>query len=255
MPTRLFYGAGEQHYGDLSLPEGAGPFPVVLLVHGGFWKAAYGLHLMDEMAEDFVARGYAVWNIEYRRVGHDGGGWPGTLLDVADAADFLRTVAREHPLDLTRVIAIGHSAGGHLALWLAARHRLSADSILHTDDPLKLSGVVSLAGVSDLEQMWEIRQQDSPVANFLGGTPAEVPDRYRQACPTCLLPLGTRVVLIHGTDDDNVPHELSAKFLMDASVAGDDVTMVSLKGVEHFKVITPGSEAWPAVVEALQKLT
>nr|WP_236588218.1 alpha/beta hydrolase [Tumebacillus amylolyticus] len=238
----------------MRLPEGAGPHPVVLIIHGGFWYAQYGLDQMDIMAEDFRARGYASWNIEYRRIGHEGGAYPGTLLDVGAAADHLHEVAASYPLDLSRVVALGHSAGGHLALWLAGRHQLPVDSELAVTTPLRLKGVLSLAGANDLHHMWEVRQENSPVVALLGGTPAEFPERYAQASPAQLLPFGVPQVLVHGTEDKHVPVALSTDYLPKAQAAGDSVELIELSGVEHFKVIDPTSEAWPPIVEALRKL-
>lgn len=252
MKLRIPYGNGEWQYGDLYLPEGKSQIPVVILIHGGFWRAKYDLHLMDPMAEDLVNRGLAVWNMEYSRVSQVGGGWPGTLLDAAHAVDFLRDLESTHSLDLEHVVVMGHSAGGHLALWLAGRHRLPADSPLYTNTaPLPFKGVISLAGVTDLELMWQVRQQDSPVVDFLGGTPSEVPARYQQASPKSLLPLSALQVLVHGTEDTNVPIELSKTYHDSAVAKGDDVVLLELPGVEHFKVIDPDSEVWPDIVDAL----
>lgn len=239
--VRIKYGPDDWHFGDLRLPEGGGPHPVALVIHGGFWRARYGLDLMDRMCDDLTGRALATWNIEYPRVGHDGGGWPGTLLDVAKAADYLRVLAPAYNLDLARVAAIGHSAGGHLGLWLAGRHRLPAGGALSVArrEPLPLRGVVSLAGVCDLELMWQVRQVESPVAAFLGGTPAEQPGRYALASPIRLLPLGVPQVLAHGTEDENVPLAVSERYREAAAAAGDDVQMITLPGVEHFKVIDP----------------
>lgn len=256
MPSiRIAYGPGEWQFGDLRLPDGAGPHPVALVIHGGFWRVRYGLDLMDRLSEDFTARGLATWNIEYRRVGHEDGGWPGTLTDVARAADHLRALAPDYRLDLSRVVSIGHSAGGHLALWLAARHCLPAGSaVTTTADPLRLRGAISLAGVCDLELMWAVRQEESPVAAFLEGTPAEQPERYALASPVRLLPLGVPQVLVHGTADTTVPLQVSARYREAAAAAGDDVTLVELPGVEHMKVIDPTSEAWPPIAHAMMHL-
>lgn len=252
---RSTYGDNEWHFGELRLPEGDGPHPVALIIHGGFWYAQYGLDLMDKMAEDFTSRGWATWNIEYRRIGHEGGAYPGTLTDVGAAADHLRELAEQYPLDLTNVVSIGHSAGGHLALWLAGRHRLPLDSELYVATPLALKGVVSLAGVTDLHHMWEVRLVNSPVVAFLGGTPEQVEERYKQSSPAQLLPLGVPQILVHGTEDDDVPLALSTSYLPLAQAAGDRVELVELLGVEHYKVIDPASEAWPPIVEAMHKLT
>lgn len=260
--SRLYYGQGEFQFGDLRLPDNTdGPFPVVILIHGGFWKARYALDLMHSLAEDLAQRGVATWNIEYRRVkyedkpGNPGGGWPGTFLDVANAADYLRTIADQYKLDLKKVVAIGHSAGGHLALWLVARHKLPKDSPLSTTtEPLQLAGTISLAGANDLKLMWEVRKEDSPVANFLDGTPAEQPERYRLGSPREWLPLGVPQILVHGDQDINVPIELSRSYYVAAQAAGDNIKFIELPGVEHFALINPQSQAWAKTVEALQNL-
>ncbi|MGB8953899.1 MAG: alpha/beta hydrolase [Tumebacillaceae bacterium] len=252
---RIAYGLGDYHFGELRLPEGEGPHPVALIIHGGFWGAAYGLDLMDRMAEDFTARGLATWNIEYRRVGNEGGGWSGTLLDVGRATDHLRELAKEYPLDLGHVVVIGHSAGGHLALWVAGRHRLPQGRELAVESPLPVKAAVSLAGVNDLRLMSIARPGHEAVKLFLGGNADEVPERCAQANPAELLPLGVPQVLIHGTEDVNVPLMLSTEYLPAALAAGDDVQLVELPGVEHFKVIDPASEAWPPIVEAMMELT
>jgi acetyl esterase/lipase len=255
---RIAYGPGEWQFGELRAPAGTGSHPVALIIHGGFWRARYGLDLMDRMAEDFAARGIAAWNIEYRRVGQEGGGWPGTLADVALAADHLRALAPTHHLALNQVVAIGHSAGGHLALWLAGRHRLPAGSPLATaQPPLPLRGAIALAGVCDLEQMWQIRHdgpEDNPVDALMEGAPSKHPDRYAQASPSRVLPLGIPQVLVHGTADPIVPIAVSGRYCEAARAAGDSVELIALPGMEHFAVIDPTSEAWPPIAGAMERL-
>src|SRR2546421_1676955 len=158
-PLRIAYGPEYLQFGELYLPNHAEPYPVVILIHGGYWRARYDLTLMHGLGEDLAKRGIAAWNIEYRRIGDPGGGWPGTLLDVARAADFVHTLAPTYALDLKRVVAMGHSAGGHLALWLAARPRAqkSDDASEGKDNkPLAIMGVIRLAGVGDLEMGWRM---------------------------------------------------------------------------------------------------
>lgn len=254
--STIAYGDEPLQFGALYLPDGAGPHPLVILIHGGFWHAPYRLSLMTGLAEDLARRGIAAWNIEYRSVGDAGGGWPGTLLDVARAADHIEELAPTHNLDLRRVVAVGHSAGGHLALWLAARRHIAGNSILASKntEPLALSGVVSQAGAMDLEHTWRLNLGDGAAAELLGGSPAEVPERYAAASPAALLPLGIPQVLIHGTRDDRVPLEVSHAYARKAAAAGDHVSLIELPGADHFVLIDPASAAWATTVEQIQKL-
>jgi acetyl esterase/lipase len=258
---RLAYGPGAFQFGDLRLPAGEGPHPTVVLIHGGYWRSRYGLKLMTGLAKDLAARGYAAWNIEYRRVGNPGGGWPGTFLDVARAADYLREIAPTYALDLQQVVPIGHSAGGHLALWLAGRPRIPAGNPLAGssikgdnagDGPFVPAGAISLAGVVDLAMAWRLHLSMDAVVELLGGTPDEVPERYAATSPATLLPLGVPQVLFHGTADVNVPIEVSQAYAKAALTANDPVTCIELPGVDHFDVIDPGSEAWERIIKALE---
>lgn len=264
--VRLTYGSERLQFGELHLPVGIGLFPIVILIHGGFWRNPYGYALMTGLAKDLANGGIAAWNIEYRRVGDVGGGWPSTLLDVARAADYLRTTAPGYALDLQRVVSVGHSAGGHLALWLAARPRIAQDSILagssddrsmekeKSDLPLPLVGAVSQAGVADLEMGWRLNLGNGAVAELLGGSLKDVPERFRAASPAALLPLGVPQVLIHGTEDDRVPFAMSETYAQAARNAGDQVTLIELKGTDHFALINADSDAWVKTVGAVQKL-
>jgi acetyl esterase/lipase len=252
---RLAYGPELLNFGELYLPASAGPHPVVILIHGGYWRARYGLDLMTGLARDLAQRAIATWNIEYRRVGDDGGGWPGTFVDVALAADYLQEIAPTYNLDLQRVIPVGHSAGGHLAFWLAARPRLAPDSPLATTTrPLPLLGAISLAGVVDLELAWKLRLSNGAVIELLGGDFDELSERYRDASPAALLPLGIPQVVIHGTADDNVPLQMSLDYVAKASAVNDPITFIELEGVDHFALIDPNSGAWAITIEQLEKL-
>lgn len=260
---RLAYGPETLQFGDLYLPTGSGPHPVVILIHGGYWRARYGLDLMTGLAQDLTARGFAAWNIEYRRVGNLGGGWPGTLLDVARAADYLHAIESSYALDLKQVVPIGHSAGAHLAFWLAARPHIPegdplAGTSIKEDDahngPLIFTGAISLAGVLDLMLAWQLHLSMDAVVDLLGGTPNDVPERYASASPAALLPLGIPQVLIHGTADANVPLEVSQTYAEAAKAANDQVTLIELPGVDHFAVINARSAAWARTIETLQEL-
>jgi acetyl esterase/lipase len=252
---RIPYGPDPLQFGDLRLPAGPGPHPVVVVVHGGFWRARWDLehigHACDALTRQTKV---ATWCIEYRRIGNEGGGWPGTFLDVGAATDFLREIAPAHNLDLNHVVTIGHSAGGHLAVWLAARQYIPKDDPLHTDSPLALKSAISLAGVLDLHRAWELRLSNNVVVDLMGGTPGEVPERYAAASPIEMLPLGVKQVLIHGTRDEDVPYEISRRYHAEAVKCGDQCDLITLPGTGHFGLIDPSSREWRKVVEAVSSV-
>lgn len=244
LARQVAYGEHPDQVGILHLPVGNGPWPGVVLIHGGFWRWGWDRTLMTHLARDLAARGFAAWNIEYRRVGQEGGGWPGTLADVAAAAD---AVADMEEIDPARVVTVGHSAGGHLALWLAGRHRLPPDAP-GGEPRLRLRGAVSQAGVADLVQGAVEDLGGGACAALLGGTPSEVPERYGFASPAALLPLGVPLFLVHGALDDKVPIAQSEEFARAARAAGDTVELVTLADADHFDVIESAHPAWDAVV-------
>ena len=241
------YGEHPDQVANLHLPVGEGPFPVVVLLHGGFWRIGWDRTLMTPLARDLAGRGLAAWNVEYRRVGQEGGGWPGTLLDVAAAVDHLGSM---EAIDATRVIACGHSAGGHLALWLAGRHRLP-DEAPGANPAVRLRAVIAQAAVADLAGGWNDGFGRDQIAGFLGGQPADVPDRYRIVDPIGLLPFGVPQVLLHGTRDDVVPLAQSRAYV---NAAGSEAELLEFEDADHFDVIEPKHAAWQAVVERLLAL-
>jgi acetyl esterase/lipase len=240
LPERHPYGPARSQYVELFRPHRPGPWPVAVVLHGGFWKAQYGRKETHAISADLAARGWVAWNVEYRRMGRlSGGGYPCTLEDVAAAVDHLAVMPAhaEGLLDRTRVVAIGHSAGGHLAAWLATRER----------PRVAVTGVVSLAGVLDLRQASELRLSDGVVHRFLGGTPQEVPERYAAASPAERLPLGVPALLTHGGRDDTVPSAMSERFAAAARAAGDDVELVVEPDEDHFGHTDPANPLWRAV--------
>ncbi len=251
---RIQYGPDDFQFGELRLPSGPGPYPLVVVVHGGFWRARYDLTHIEPVAAALTRAGYATWNIEYRRIGNPGGGWPGTFTDVALAVDSVRDLAPAHHVDSQRVIILGHSAGGHLALWAAGRHRVPSNSPLHRMNALQPHGIVSLAGVTDLQDAWQLRLSGGVVRDFMGGTPDEIPDRYAAGSPIQLLPSGITQVLLHGTADQNVPCDLSRRYAERAQATGDHVTLTSLPGAGHFELVDPRSSEWSHVLDAVRLL-
>lgn len=237
---RIAYGLGPAQFGDLRLPNGAGPFPVVVVIHGGCWRALHTLEYMGHLSADLTAAGVATWNIEYRRLGQDGGGWPGTYLDVARAIDHLRKLAADFPLDLRRVVVTGHSAGGHLALWAAGRHRLTPESELYSADPFPLAGAVPLAGLTDLQMTGTACDEELP--QMYGSD-----DTLTQTSPVAMLPLGLPVVIIQGEEDLPVPPGQATAYLEAAVRHGDRPRLCLLPEADHFVIVDPCSSIWPRI--------
>ncbi len=249
------YGPHASQRADLYQPAGPGPHPVMVLIHGGSWQKRYGKVFTRGLAGDLRRRGFAVWNIEYRRVG-GGGGWPNTFADVAAAIDHLAALEEER-LDLNRVSILGHSAGGHLALWAAGRPNqpVGAPGALDRPPRVRLRRVISQAGVADLADAYR-RWHGGVVRDLMGGSPEEVPERYAAGDPIRLLPLDMRVLIVHGVRDETVSIELSRGYAEAARAAGDEVELVEIAGeAGHRAHLDPRSAAWAAVVERLDDPT
>lgn len=254
-PTaRIAYGDEALQFGHLRLPGGAGPHPVVIFIHGGCWLAEYDIAHVGAIEQAIADEGYAVWSLEYRRVGNRGGGWPGTLFDVGHGADHLRALATRYPLDLTRVIASGHSAGGQLALWLAARASLPETSALWMEDPLPIHGVLGLAPAADLEGLHRAGTCGGAVGRLMGGSPARHPERYRAASPMQLAPIRAEQAVIVGAHDQTWSPAGRA-YVDRARQAGDAaVRLVVAPESGHFELIAPRSTTWPLVRDTLRTL-
>lgn len=250
--VRITYGDEQSQLGELYLPDGTHQVPVVVVVHGGFWRSRYGYGLGAPLAADLAAHGVAAWNIEYRRVGN-GGGWPETFLDVAAAVDALVSVVQDRAggrLDLDDVRGLGHSAGGHLAVWAAGRHRLPVGAP-GADPRVRLSRVVSQAGVLDLVGASAHRLGDGACEALLDGSAEHQPRRYAVASPLALLPLGVPVTCVHGDADVNVPLSQSETYTAAATAAGDPARLHRLAGVDHFALIDPATPAWATCRDAV----
>lgn len=252
VPLTYAYGPGPEQVGDLHLPAGDAPpagWPVVVLVHGGFWRDRYHRDLMLPLAEDLALHGLAAWNVEYRRVGPTGGGVPATLDDVAAAVDHLAALAGPHPLDLGRVTLVGHSAGGQLVLWLTGRGSRPAGT---PGSPPRVSpvGTVAQAPVASLEDALELG--DGAVLDWIGGLPASHPDRYALADPVRRVGHGIPVRLVHAEGDDVVPLDQSQRYEAAAQAVGDEVTLVTAPG-DHMAVLDPTHALWAAARTAIER--
>ncbi len=249
---RLQYSQNPQHFAELRLPDGQGPFPFLFVIHGGFWQSTYDLSHIGHLCAALTRKGIITCNLEYRRLGNPGGGWPGTFQDMSLATDhILETISSDPRVDAARTAVLGHSAGGHLALWLVSRHRIPKASPLHSAQKYRLCSAVSLAGVCDLRRAFQQRLGNGVAAKLIGGTPNQYPDRYDAGSPIELLPTGTRQVLIHGTIDNVVPVSQSENFVERAEQLGEHPALVKLDGVGHFELIDPESDAWSAVIGAV----
>lgn len=267
---RLHYGAGEFQFGDLWLPTQHGMSqsqpksrlqPVVVFFHGGWWQSEYDLAYAGHLCAALKGEGIAVWSVEYRRVGKTGGGWPATFQDAASGFDYVATLAESFTLDLSRVVAMGHSAGGHLAFWIAGRHHIEPQSAIHIPQPhIPLHGLIALAGAVDLRLTIDLAGDSSfahdkeEVYSLMGGTPREFEDRYRAGNPGDLLPLGVRQVLIQGTEDQQIPPQLPSRWAEKARRQGDEVTIHMIPAADHFDLVDPQSKAWERVLAAVHSM-
>jgi len=255
-PSATFrYGSAPSQYAELFLPPGKGPFPVAVLVHGGCWTKEFGgIRQFRNMAGALAAHGIASWNVEYRRVDEDGGGYPGMYLDMDAALDTLRQAAHDHPLDLARVAAVGHSAGGQLVQWIGARPRIPASSPLHRKDALPVRAIVSLGGLADLRREAALIQSscDRDTAQLAGTPSASRPDVFSDTNAGDLLPNGSRTILVTGELDTISPPRVAHDFAQRARAAGDKAEVVILPGASHYDEVAASSPSWPLVLQAIE---
>lgn len=234
------YGSDPLQFGKLRVPKGKGPFPVAVILHGGCRiKGFADLSYLDPLSSALAKQGIASWNVEYRQLGDAGAGWPGTFLDWAAATDHLRNLAKRYPLDLNRVMAVGHSAGGHAALWLGGRPKLPGSSPIRGTDPLPIKAAVDIDGQGDMTRFpYQSRKcnMNTSVIEFFGGTPREVPDHYKQGNPIEMLPMGVRTGLL--TASAFVPEE-AERYRLVATTKGDQIQVLNLAGAAHFDMLDP----------------
>lgn len=247
----IAYGPLPLQFGELWLPQARPPHPLVVMIHGGCWLAELpGLDLMDAACADLRADGIAVWNLEYRRIGHEGGGYPGTFQDVATGVNHVRGLASSHPLDLARVVAVGHSAGGHLALWSSTRGPLRGP------DPFIPRAAVSLAGILDLAAYRQTGPDacggPTTIDALTGAASHPRKDVFADTSPAAMLPIGLPQAIISGDLDSIVPSQFGADYAARASALGDAVTTLDLKGAGHFELIDPTAPAWGIIKDQIK---
>jgi acetyl esterase/lipase len=256
-PSRhVAYGAAPSQFAELFQPAGDGPFPVAVIIHGGCWTREFGgITQMRNMAGDLAGQGIAVWNVEYRRYDEEGGGYPGMYHDVASAMDRLRALASEHRLDLSRIVLVGHSAGGHLAQWAGSRARLPRGSPLYVADPLPVPTVISLGGLADLRNEAALIKNscDRDTAQLAGVASAGRPDVFADTSPAEMLPSGVRTVLIHGELDTIAPLRAGHDYARRARAAGDAAEVIVLPGGSHYDEVAASSPSWSIVSAEIRK--
>ncbi|WP_458780456.1 alpha/beta hydrolase family protein [Arthrobacter sp. D3-16] len=259
---RYSYGDDPSQWGELFLPElpdGGLHRGVAVVIHGGYWRSKYGAELGEPLAGDLAANGLAAWNLEYRRAGN-GGGWPHTFQDVLAGIDKLQDLASSHALDLSRVVALGHSAGGHLAVWAAGRERLGQLGLEREyveagagTDGVRLTGVVSQSGVLNLAEAEKLNLSNGAVANLLGGPSSDFPGRHRCADPMAALPLDVPVYAVHASGDEDVPPAMSEAYVEASASTPMPAHLVTVPG-DHFALIDPGALAYLKCRELVQEL-
>lgn len=243
--SRFVYGqdSAPQH-ADLRLPSSAVPpngYPVIVFIHGGAWRSEWSKNYTEAFVEALAQQGFATWDLEFRRIGHRGGGYPGTFKDVADGADHLRVISEDYPLNLGRVIAVGHSSGGHLALWLASRHRLPESSALYRGDPLALEGVISIAGVNDLELSYTLGDRTDVLTLIGVDSLTSGTQRFGETNPARMLPIGVPQTLMIGDQDSQWRLKMTEHYAKQATAAGDTTRVIIVPGANHMDVVDPRS--------------
>jgi acetyl esterase/lipase len=246
--VREAYGPAPSQHAWIRRPPGSERLRTLVMIHGGFWRAAYDAEHVGHLCADLARRGWATVALEYRRIGEQGGAWPGTLTDVSAGLDALQGLVGKYGLDLGRAVWMGHSAGGHLALWAVSRS--SGPGALQRPS-WRPRRVVGLAPVSDLVEADRLELSRHVTLELLGGSAREQPARYAEASPAAHLPLRVPMVVVHGTKDNVVPLAMNRSFVERARKAGDDIRLVMPEDADHFDVIDPKSKAWAQVLDAI----
>ena len=256
-PTeKIVYGSAPSQFAELFRPAGKGPFPIVVLVHGGCWSVKYGgIVQIRNVAGALAARGIAVWNVEYRRVDEEGGGYPGTYLDINAALDTLAAVAPHYGLDTGRIVAMGHSAGGQLVQWIAGRSKIAPSSPLYRAKLLPIRNIISLGGLADLRHEQDLIKNSCgrSIEQLAGRPSATRPDVFADTNAAELMPNGSRTVLITGALDTVSPPRAAYAFAARAQAAGDEAQVVILPNASHYDEVAASSPAWKLIVPAIER--
>ena len=241
--ARVAYGSDPNQFIDLRLPSAKrkSPSPLLINIHGGYWRAKYNLDHAGHLCAALTAKGLATANLEYRRVGNEGGAWPETFADIRSGFSFLVQGAHKYNIDPQNIVVMGHSAGGQLALCLAAHES-------------RLLRAVSLAGVVDLQRAYQLHLSNDAVVEFLRGTPSEVPDHYREADPMELSIPQAQQWLVHGSVDDVVPVDFSRDYVAAKQKRKEEARLLEIRGAGHFDVIDPRTPAWKQIEELVLRL-
>jgi len=256
--VRSVYGSDRAlQFGDLRLPASASPpdgYPVIVFIHGGAWRSEWSKNYSEAFVEALTQQGFATWDLEFRRLGNRGGGYPGTFEDVADGADHLRVLARSHPLDLDRIVAVGHSSGGHLALWLAGRNHLPESSPLYRAEPLALGAVISIAGVNDLELSYTLGDRTDVLALIGSDSLISGAARFEETNPARMLPLGVPQTMMIGDRDAPWRLDMTERYAAKSTAAGDLTKVIIVPGANHMDVMDARSGFARSVAEEAQRL-
>lgn len=251
--VRIHYGDDPLQFGELRLPVGDGPHPVMVFLHGGCWYAEFDITHSNKLTAAFARNGIATWSLEYRRIGNEGGAWPGTFEDASRGADHLRVIADQYNLDLSRVIVAGHSAGGQLALWLAARPGFGNDAPVRSASPVSLKGVLGLAPAADFKWLHREGTCGDAVDKLMGGAPDAYPERYRWADPMQLPASGVTTTVVVGKYDDAWA-PAGRSYTNFAGKRGDRVKLITAEQAGHFELIDPDSSTFELVLQRAREL-
>lgn len=253
-PIRIAYGKNEFQFAELRLPETEGLKPVAIVVHGGCYLSKHSFDYMNELSDAITDIGFATWNLEYRRVGNPGGGWPLTFLDVADGTDHLRHIAEKYTLNLDQTIVVGHSSGGQLGIWLAGRDKISSTSELYRPAPLPIQTSVALAPVADIARRYRQENCDNSAEKLMGGSPGSQKERYKQVSPVEMLPINANQIVLLGEQDTQTRKEETSEYMDKAKATGSHAEFLWLKNSNHFTFLKPEEPAGQEVLRVIKTL-